>query len=250
MHPDPRKRKRASETIDLTKDQRSQRQKICSVQAYIDANLTAAKKEAMFNGVIIQKHAADETKRHLMALPEELRLHIFEYIVLEADSIIVTANGPHQPTLLRVCREIRKMTLPLYYTCNGFVYDAMDYNMAQLVPALKTHEKYFDPPDPYGGCGWDSEYHFRGKEVGLTGVEFTGVPNWQNLVEWVRLAYKYDHVPWFGDEDAVDPGHIMLTALFQAMMNLQEEEISWAAAASTLEAWHRMFILNNAAWAT
>ncbi|KAK5742941.1 hypothetical protein LTR17_002951 [Elasticomyces elasticus] len=250
MHPDPRKRKRASDIIDLTQEKPSQRQKIRNVQKYIDANLTTAEKEAMFNGTLIQKNAADETKRHLMALPEELRLQIFEYAVLEVEPIGVTADGPQQPASLQVCREIRKVTVPMYYTCNAFVYDIMDYNIAQLVPALKVHKKYFSPPAPYSACGWDTEYRFQGREVGIKGIDFSGVPNWQNLIEWVRLFYKNDDVPSFGDDDKLEPVLVMLTALFRAMMNLLDGDASWAAASSTLDPRHRMFILNDAAWAT
>ncbi|KAK5711392.1 hypothetical protein LTR15_012463 [Elasticomyces elasticus] len=253
MHPDPRKRKRASETIDLTKEQPSQRQKIRNVQRYIDANLTDVEKEAMFNGVIIQKQAADETKRHLMALPEELRLQIFEYTILEDNPIIVTANGPQQPALLRVCREIRDVTLPMYYTCNGFVYDMMDYNMAELVPALRVHATYFDPPAPLDKSHWAAECRYQGRQIGFVGFDFSGVPNWQNLAEWIRISYEHEDkhdVPWFVDPENLETEYVVLTALSQAMINLRTKHVSWRAASSTLESWHRMLIMADAAWAT
>ncbi|KAK6413329.1 hypothetical protein LTR81_012757 [Elasticomyces elasticus] len=248
MHPDPRKRKRASETIDLTKEQPSQRQKISSVQAYIDANLTEAEREAMINGILNRKNAIEETKPHLMGLPEELRRQIFEYTVLEAEPIVVTADGPHQPALLQVCRRVREESLAMYFTCNGFVYDLMDYNMAQLVPALNIHAKYFRPPGPFEG--WATEYRFQGRQVGFVGFEFSGVQNWQNLVEWMRTSYDHKHIPWFADPDDLEPEYMVLTALSEAMINLGKQGVSWAAASSTLDSWHRMLIMSNAAWAT
>ncbi|KAK3643725.1 hypothetical protein LTR56_010030 [Elasticomyces elasticus] len=242
------KRKRESDTIALTEERPSQRQRIRNVQEYIDANLTEAEKAALINGILIRENATNGTKPHLMALPKELRLKIFEYTVIEAIPIIVTATGPPQPALLQVCQQIREESLAMYYTCNGFVYDLMDYNMAQLVPALNIHTTYFRPPGPFEG--WATEYRFQGRQVGFVGFEFSGVPNWQNLVEWMRISYDHKHIPWFADRDDLEPEYMVLTALSEAMMNLGKQGVSWVAASSTLDSWHQMLIMSNPAWAT
>ncbi|KAK5675284.1 hypothetical protein LTS10_012048 [Elasticomyces elasticus] len=229
------KRKRASDTIALTEERPSQRQRIRNVQEYIDANLTEAEKAALINiayqsqGILIRESATNETKPHLMALPKELRLQIFEYTVIEAFPIIVTATGPPQPALLQVCKQIREESLAMYYTCNGFVYDLMDYDMAQLVPALNIHATYFRPPGPL--------------KVGLLSIAFKAV----RLGLWA-LSSAACRTGRTSSSGCLE--YMVLTALSEAMMNLGKRGVSWDAASSTLDSWHRMLIMGNAACAT
>ncbi|KAK5690592.1 hypothetical protein LTR97_012146 [Elasticomyces elasticus] len=231
MHPDPRKRKR----------QRNHRSHARKAQP-------AAEDLQRPRGIINRKNAVDETKPHLMGLPEELRHQIFEYTVLKADPIVVTADGPQQPPLLQVCRQIREVTLPIYYTYNAFEYELMDYNMAQLLPAHAVHEKNFKPPAGSSSGGLNVIHSFQGREIGLVGTVLDGVPCWQNLVGWLRLCYLYESIPWWGNREDVDPDLVMRTALFDAFKALRENGVTWAAASSMLVAWHHLFIVHDAAW--
>ncbi|KAK5747385.1 hypothetical protein LTR17_000025 [Elasticomyces elasticus] len=248
MHSDPRKRKRASETTDATKGQPSQRQKIRNVQDYIDATLTTAEREAMFNGILIRKSATDETKPHLLGLPKELRLQIWEFALIEDTPIFIAADGLEQPALLRVCQQIRGEGLPPYYKYNQFVWVLKDFNMTPLLPAVAIRTKYIKTSAKGNGGNSTGGHPLKARRPVRTMIEFTGVPNWQNLVEWLRLHYSNEGVPGFGDQDK-DPTFVMITALFDAALHLVCRKVSWAVFSTTLDAWRQIFILNDPAWA-
>lgn len=69
-------------------------------------------------------------KSHLLALPAELREHIFSLAVLSAKPTVTfrldkfqkeSYEEASQPPLTRVSRQIRREALPLYYDVNEFI---------------------------------------------------------------------------------------------------------------------------------
>ncbi|TKA83245.1 hypothetical protein B0A55_02970 [Friedmanniomyces simplex] len=146
----PCKRQRAGDRAELHNKDSSdttERHKIRTVLEHMDDLLTAETKQAVVNGFVNRHNAEDITRRHLLALPEELRRQIFDYATLEDPDKFIEINehGSKQPDLLRVCVQVRRETLTRYYTYNRFGLLITDYSTKAILPSYRLQEKYFNP---------------------------------------------------------------------------------------------------------
>ncbi|KAK5711391.1 hypothetical protein LTR15_012462 [Elasticomyces elasticus] len=60
-------------------------------------------------------------------------------------------------------------------------------NIEPMVPFIKNLQKYFKIPRD----------QIRKPEVGLVKISLRGVPNWPNLMKWIRLSYDREISWWF-----------------------------------------------------
>lgn len=84
----------------------------------------------------------------LLALPAELRNHIYHLALTEDDPILITTSGfapyesgdavewkethlTNEPSLLHTCRQIRLEALPVFYSGNVFQEDGWEGNPAE-----------------------------------------------------------------------------------------------------------------------
>ncbi|KAK3714663.1 hypothetical protein LTR37_007643 [Vermiconidia calcicola] len=68
--------------------------------------------------------ALNQRSSHLLRLPAELRLRIYDYALSEDTQVVLLSDEgvkTGQPALLRTCRQIRNEALDLYYSSNIFV---------------------------------------------------------------------------------------------------------------------------------
>ena len=65
------------------------------------------------------KDSQDQSR--LLELPAEMRIKIFEEIIVSNSSILINRRSwPREPALFAVCRQTREEALPLFYRLNTF----------------------------------------------------------------------------------------------------------------------------------
>ncbi|KAK5111956.1 hypothetical protein LTR85_011703 [Meristemomyces frigidus] len=108
----------------------------------------------------------------LLALPAELRNRIYEFALLEQETVHVDDNL-RRPALLDTCRQIRSEALRLWYTENAFLFTIHDCDGTVADKFLCSLRML-----PIN----DSKLHAR--------YVYTGVANWKNLKAWAKLDWS------------------------------------------------------------
>nr|OQO28107.1 hypothetical protein B0A51_05306 [Rachicladosporium sp. CCFEE 5018] len=176
---------------------------------------------------------------HLLnKLPGEIRNMIWRNVVVQG-SISVTSEGPGEPALLRVCRQIRRETLRIPHTENDFLVRIVHYDGAALAPFARQHERY-----------GDATSNFR--------MVMTGNPNWENLLKWLKevVAHWCDLIPDLSDDDSDcaccrwphKTNDKILAGMFRAAMELRGR-VMWAVAEKVLEGAHQALAAVSPQWA-
>lgn len=117
----------------------------------------------------LQDQRADSLQQtdecRLLALPGELRNHIYRYAVVESEKVTVKPHSPPPPALLSVCRSIREDCGTIYYCENIFELELEEYNGAPFAPFHRTYQDFT-------------------RNINVTNHQtfFDGTPNWENLV--------------------------------------------------------------------
>ena len=115
-------------------------------------------------------------RRKRQRKPGELRNRIYKYALLEHEEIGITSKGPGQPSLLRVCRGIRREATGIYYSENNFKLYVEDYKGADFA-ALGRHS---------------SHYCYRDTTSNITfGYIRRPKPNWDNPVKFFDALQSY-----------------------------------------------------------
>ncbi|KAK3643724.1 hypothetical protein LTR56_010029 [Elasticomyces elasticus] len=165
----------------------SQRGQIKEI-AQLMNNLTDGVRSAMLGLIVNHHHARTPNKCHLLALPAELRVKIFEFSLKRSKTIKVDSSGLSVPGLLSVSIRVRNEAIYIYYSTNRFRISIRDCNVEPVVPFIKNLQKYFKVP---------RDYQIRNPEVGLVKISLRGVPSWPNLMKWIRLSYDREISWWF-----------------------------------------------------
>ncbi|KAK5690591.1 hypothetical protein LTR97_012145 [Elasticomyces elasticus] len=173
-----------SETVPVLPSQRKQIQGI----AQLVNNLDAGVRSAIIALIVNHHHACTPNKCHLLALPAELRVKIFEYSLRRSNTIKVDSSGLSVPGLLSVSIRVRNEAIYIYYSTNRFRIVVHDCNIEPVAPFVKNLQKYFKVL---------RGYHIRNPEVGLVKISLRGVPNWPYLMKWIRLMYDRAMSWWF-----------------------------------------------------
>ncbi|KAK5747386.1 hypothetical protein LTR17_000026 [Elasticomyces elasticus] len=165
----------------------SQRSQIKELAHQIN-NLTSGVHSAMLALIVNQHHACTPNKCHLLALPAELRVKIFELSLIQSTTIKVDNSGLSVPSLLSVSIRVRNEAIYIYYSTNRFRISIHDCNVEPVAPFIRNLQKYFKVP---------RDYQIRKPEVGLVKISLQGVPNWPNLMKWIRHSYDRELSWWF-----------------------------------------------------
>ncbi|KAK3723185.1 hypothetical protein LTR37_001908 [Vermiconidia calcicola] len=143
----------------------------------------------------------------LLTLPAEIRNSIYEYALLEAGVLIVTA-GLQQPPLLTACRQTRQETLELWYTRTTFEIVVVDCENT-LIKAFANHTgriraRYLSPSD----LPWFN--------VGCIGAK-----NWANLVDWCEDTFD-GHGSFMGMNRSGTPMATVVSVAQNTVLNARE----------------------------
>ena len=126
------------------------------------------------------------TTSTLLGLPGELRNHIYTYVLVDEDRIIIDRSRFVQPGLLRSCRQIREEARSIYYLNNAFgtsVRDLDPYNLiafkrqaGNFGPRTKTEIVIYTWPPEQGQLAWSNlmkwlEAYHNGRAPGLRGKQ-------------------------------------------------------------------------------
>lgn len=77
---------------------------------------------------------ASAPRCHLLALPPELRIQIYEYFFGEETWVYVTDPIPHDPAIMRTCRQIRTEAVDTYRKyIDHIVFKVIDCDVARVV---------------------------------------------------------------------------------------------------------------------
>lgn len=77
---------------------------------------------------------ASAPRCHLLALPPEPRIQIYGYLFGEETWVYVTDPIPHDPAIMRTCREIRTEALDTYEKyIDHIVFEVKDCDVARVV---------------------------------------------------------------------------------------------------------------------
>ncbi|KAK4896444.1 hypothetical protein LTR27_005658 [Elasticomyces elasticus] len=165
----------------------SQRSQIKELAHQIN-NLTSGVRSAMLALIVNHHHARTPNKCHLLALPAELRVKIFEFSLKRSKTIKIDSSGLSVPGLLSVSIRVRNEAIYIYYSTNRFRLFIQNCNIEPVVPFIKNLQMYFKIP---------RDYQIRSPEVGLVKISLRGVPSWPNLMKWIRLSYDREISWWF-----------------------------------------------------
>ncbi|KAI5367999.1 hypothetical protein Slin15195_G031330 [Septoria linicola] len=110
----------------------------------------------------------------LHKLPGEVRNRIYRYALVDTGDLEITSTGPGEPSLLRVCKRVRNEASSIYYAENNFDLQIQRFNGADLQPFIRQSSRYehllnIDHP----------------KHTNIS-MLFSGSPNWDNLVAWIK----------------------------------------------------------------
>ncbi|KAK3619092.1 hypothetical protein LTR56_024250 [Elasticomyces elasticus] len=103
----------------------------------------------------------------LFGLPAELRINIYEFVLLRDSPDSPVDTQWREPALLSASWRVRDEASSVYYKGNQFDHDITDCN-ADLMHKWVMHVYS-------SGFGWPR-----------TGMCISGQPNWANLVRWCR----------------------------------------------------------------
>lgn len=107
----------------------------------------------------------------LLELPAELRVHIYELVLVFELPVNVTRQVFKEPPLLTACHQIRSETVQIYYESNKFILDAPSFDSTVLA---KWYKK-----------GGTLVERCRISNV-VSIVDIGGLVNWNNLMVWLR----------------------------------------------------------------
>ncbi|KAK5747387.1 hypothetical protein LTR17_000027 [Elasticomyces elasticus] len=196
---------------------------------------------AMRNGIVnTHHHAQKPPKSHLLALPSELRVRIFEFSLTEASYIDVTDQGLEPPGLLAVSTQVRDEAITIYYSTNKFRLVLLDYNPDPLIPFCLRYKKYFVRPKGY--------YHDK-PEVGVLSARAEGQPNWQNLERWCRLVYCGQMGWHLISMDSPTPESVAIIAVFLVLANMARAKAPGTAAEGAMEGLGMLLDIIDSRWA-
>ncbi|KAK4896443.1 hypothetical protein LTR27_005657 [Elasticomyces elasticus] len=185
-------------------------------------------------------HAQKPPQFHLLALPSELRVKIFEFSLTEANCIDVTDQGIEPPGLLAVSTQVRDEAITIYYSTNKFRLVLLDYNPDPLMPFCLRYKKYFLPA---------KGYDHNNPDVGILSARVEGQPNWQNLERWCRLVYCGQMGWHLISMDNPTPESVAIIAVFLVLANIARAKAPGTAAERAMEGLGMLLDIIDSRWA-
>ena len=168
---------------------------------------------------------------YLLALPGELRNHIYRLALRENKPIAVGAKGYHRSGLLGTCREIRAETLQIYYYENHFDIAALELDSSTLARWCATLEAI----------------DIRPRKVAMNPYIRQTV-HWANLLKWIH-QWHAGVIP----ARLTYPAHLLnaevrvVHAMFDMAMVMRAQP--WPFVRAVLEAQRPVLIAMNPGWA-
>ncbi|SMR62427.1 unnamed protein product [Zymoseptoria tritici ST99CH_1E4] len=171
------------------------------------------------------------TDSRLLALPPELRNQIFRDVVkYDYKHIIVTPQGYDRPPLLETCKMIRKDALKLFYYTNEFYGYIFEYDYTPIAKFFALRE----------ANNIRTYVYFT--------LELQGVPNWNNLVDWVKREHGAKFSPIKGiPEREGNEVRIILRGFFAMAIAMRGQE--WEEVEARLHAARPALIALDRNWA-
>ena len=156
----------------------------------------------------------------LLGLPAELRISIYEYALLDANTITVTPSL-QQPALLNTCRQIRKEAITVWYQSNVFFAVINDCDSTMLSAFHK---------------------HCKRVTVSVPGVKLRvmGEAKWADLKLWCKRAFEgnawlIDPEPRINEYETVVAAAHATTRQFSDLAEHDNREMMWRECEKTLE---------------
>ncbi|KAK3632330.1 hypothetical protein LTR56_005395 [Elasticomyces elasticus] len=205
----------------------SQRAQINEVMSLI-TKLSIESKTAMLETIVNDHHHARKPNRcHLLAIPAEIRVKIFELSLQEDDIVEVNGRAQHLPGLLTTCVHIRREALSIYYSINRFRLCVQDYDVNPVIPFCTSYRKHYIPLKNV-----DQSNPQRGIQV----LQASGTPNWQNLLDWLHAEWVGE-MPWswLMDPAILNPNSVAVFNVFLASVRMRITGMTWESAKSCLE---------------
>lgn len=113
--------------------------------------------------------ATSSSSSRLLSLPPELRVMIFEFVLISGRITISPSAVPAWPALLSTNRQVREEALKIWYGKNLFSFTVVDCD-GSLANKFRRNTQW-------------KIYHPQ-KDNAL--VNFQGRPDWRNLMDWCR----------------------------------------------------------------
>lgn len=159
----------------------------------------------------------DSSNCRLLSLPAEIRNTIYRYALVKAKILIQPQRPPpHQPSLLRVSRQLRRETIKIYYSEKLFKWHIRDFN--------SDIKRAWCPA---------SESRRTANSV----FSFVGRCDWNQLLKWLEAAYyKQANVPSGQKPPHYTGNDAAAVQLFNAVRSMRNEQgQSWEEVKANLE---------------
>jgi len=175
-----------------------------------------------------------------LALPAELRNQIYREALVTDMPLSIDAQQPTsivEPALMRINRQVRRETLPIYYGENPFYLMVHDLNARVLLPFTRRLITYRLP----------TERLFNRTTLFLTGTMTT----WNSLKAWLQILHGGEAIPYPEDVGMStlpvgDPMRVVLQAE-EMMARLYYDE--WEKVEDALEILRTVAAGYDQAWA-
>ena len=173
------------------------------------------------------------TSSPFMDLPGELKNRIYFYSLVKPDNVEITVlNWPtHQPALLKTCKQIRHEALSIFYNENKISANIDDWS-----PAVKNacHDLW-------------ARYELKTAQFSHY---FTGNPNWENLLAWLKAFYLGDMK---GISDVVNKTRALerktIGVMFLMATTFRNNGMPWESLREVLEAQRGLLLKGDGRWA-
>jgi hypothetical protein len=167
------------------------------------------------------------SESQLLRLSAEIRNAIYRCVLVETAEIRITSsNIPEDPSLLSVCRQVRRKAKTMYYRANKFAFQIFDYDGIFMVKWLQS-----------------SADHAACQCI----VKYTGVQNWSNMCAWLKATYEWKIDAGYpvqkGDGEAS-----LLVGVFSMVMRMRKEEKSWGEVERYLDDIHQILTAGSGSW--
>lgn len=135
------------------------------------------KKQPTTKAKAMAKTTAKQTKSQAQSLlldkiPAEVRNQIWRDVLVTDTFVLVNKDEPHQPALLRTCKQIREEATSIYFNENGFMLPMDGYDSTLGLQWCNFAVPHFK--DGMAALDWERE---------------AGTETWEDLKIWLQLTH-------------------------------------------------------------
>lgn len=190
--------------------------------------------DAYADSEVYTESNVSEVTDWLFILPVELRIMVWEMVLIKENTITIYPGKP-EPQLLQADPKIAREASGIYYAKNSFRLRVHRYDIEPFLPFFIAADRCFVSSAQSAGVTlhWDVR----------------GNANWANLVEWVQAMHSNRAVKGMSESsDHTSASYRALSAFFDAVYKLLDQDIGWDALKRALAPLRMTLAASDPSW--